>query len=106
MVLRSRTTKSWSEYLVKISTQKLTLGSIDFGRGNVIVVSADELGAAAKANAIASANAAVILTARSTPNFLSNNAVSIARESPSARSPPGRYLMVRPGSLIKRGSIH
>src|ERR1700678_2706303 len=101
MLSRSTTTKSWSEYLVKISTQKSTLGSIDFGRGNVIVVSDHALGAAAKANAIASANAAIVLTAPFPLIFPSNNAVSIARESPSARSPARRHFKMRLGPPIK-----
>src|SRR5271170_2086045 len=76
---RSTTTKSFSEYLVKTSTQKFTLGSIAAGRGNGSLVSDDASRAAPKANAIASANTAKAFAIRSTDNLVPNNRLHRAR---------------------------
>src|SRR5271155_3123993 len=70
---RSTTTKSFSEYLVKTSTQKFTLGSIAAGRGNGSLVSDDASLAAPKAKAIASANTANAFATRLTDNLLPTN---------------------------------
>src|SRR5277367_5384193 len=78
---RSTTTKSWSEYLVKISTQKFTLGSIDLGCGNGSVVSDDARGGAAIPTAIASVSAATAFAIRFADNFVPNKALS-PRTSP------------------------
>jgi len=71
--------------LVKTSTQKSTLGWIAAGRGNGSLVSDDALGTAANTSAIAIASGAIPLAIRFPETFATNNDVSIARESPSAR---------------------
>src|ERR1700735_880690 len=101
---RSTTTKSFSEYLVKISTQKFTLGSIAAGRGNGSLFSDDASRAAPKANAIVSANTANAFATRSTDNLLPTKYVSIARESPSARSPAGALPQGAPVPRYGAGS--
>src|ERR1700723_4596918 len=73
MLSRSNTTKSFSEYLVKISTQKFTLGSSAAGRGKGSLVSDDASRAAPKEKAIASANTANTFAIRSTDNFVPTN---------------------------------
>src|SRR5208337_1097080 len=82
---RSTTTKSWSEYLVKTSTQKSTLGSIDFGRGNGSLVSDEALGGNAMPNAIASVSTTIIFTIRFADNFVTNKRLLPAHESPLTR---------------------
>src|SRR5260370_7918024 len=100
---RSTTMKSFSEYLVKTSTQKSTLGWIAAGRGNGSLVSDDALGAAANTSAIAIAIGAIPLTIRFPDSFATNNDVSIARESPSARFHPAPHKRP-PASNYKAGS--
>src|SRR5271155_4942239 len=73
MLSRSTTTKSFSEYLVKISTQKFTLGSIAAGRGKGSLVSDDASRGPPKANAIASANTANAFAIRFTDSLLPTN---------------------------------
>src|SRR5271163_3488682 len=88
---RSMITKSFSEYLVKTSTQKSTLGSIDFGRGKGSWVSADELGGKAPiANTIAIINTAIAFALRLIDNF-PNNAVSPCAKSPSRAFPSSAH---------------
>src|ERR1700689_5767206 len=107
---RSTTTKSFSEYLVKISTQKFTLGSVAAGRGNGSLVSDDASRAAPKANAIASANTANAFAIRLTDNFVpTNDRLHRARVPVDALSRPalshkraGAPLRSRINSIIRR----
>src|ERR1700689_364747 len=103
---RSTTTKSFSEYLVKISTQKFTLGSIAAGRGNGSLVSDDASRAAPKAKAIASAKTAKSFAIRLTDNFVPPND-RLHRASPRRRAlPPGAFPQTRRSPATEQDQQH